>query len=629
MKKLFFLCGLLLAFNQSYAQCVPSCTAYAVTPITYTSFPVGNVIPTSSFTVPISASANAGLVNADDGMSPLIPIGFTFMFYCTAYTDLWVCTNGFLQFNNGSPAVSTGYVDPAQIFPDPTTPNAIVSLNMTDLDLGLGGSISYTTVGVSPNQIFILTFSNVPIYGDLTSPNTGQILLYETSNLIEIYTGTVINNSSSSSVQGIQYGTQGIENSTGTLGTAIPGRNKAVWSASNSAYQFSPFSPAPPPLISGPSSVCSGLSPTYSVSPVSGATSYNWLVNSSWIGTSTTSAYSGIVGSSATLSVTANYTCGASQPATIAVTAIPAPTVNISFVYPSTICSGNSAVISVNGATDYTLDPGGMAFTGSSYSVFPNVTTEYTLVGTDNTGCLSYNSVMQTVSVNPTPQLSVNDGTICAGDSFTMYPIGGANYVFSNGSAIVTPPVGMYSYTINSTVDGCSALPVVCSLTVYSMPNTAILLTKTVVCKGDPVTLRGSGAQNYQWNSGSAPTASINVVTPNTTGTLVYTLTGTNNGGCAKNATVSLIVDPCVGIDEFSDTTNGVVVYPNPSNGDFTLKTSKDVSVVVYDIEGKIVFKKALTEGVHAINLTTLPSGQYLMKTISENKQQNIVLIKQ
>ena len=153
-KQLLNLCLAVLASASVYAQCVPTCSSYAVSPITYTTFPSAGTNPLTSFSP-----------NTDDGVTPLISLGFSFNFYCTTYTDIRICTNGFMQFNNGVPAVANGFADPTQAFPNSTAPNAMVALHMNDLDPGTGGTITYTTVGTTPNQKFILTYTNVPIFG--------------------------------------------------------------------------------------------------------------------------------------------------------------------------------------------------------------------------------------------------------------------------------------------------------------------------------------------------------------------------------------------------------------------------------------------------------------------------------
>jgi hypothetical protein len=85
----------------------------------------------------------------------------------------------------------------------------------------------------------------------------------------------------------------------------------------------------------------------------------------------------------------------------------------------------------------------------------------------------------------------------------------------------------------------------------------------------------------------------------------------------------------CTGIENNSPSASSVIVYPNPSNGEFIIGAPFSVSATVYDLLGRVVFEKQLEEGTHKINLSQFPAGSYLLKTTNENSQQSIVLIKQ
>ncbi|MFN3404907.1 MAG: T9SS type A sorting domain-containing protein [Cytophagaceae bacterium] len=68
-----------------------------------------------------------------------------------------------------------------------------------------------------------------------------------------------------------------------------------------------------PETITGNTTICEGSSQTYSVSPVSNASSYTWLLPSGWSGTSTTNTISVTAGSAGgNISVKANNGCGSS-----------------------------------------------------------------------------------------------------------------------------------------------------------------------------------------------------------------------------------------------------------------------------------------------------------------------------
>ena len=97
------------------------------------------------------------------------------------------------------------------------------------------------------------------------------------------------------------------------------------------------------------------------------------------------------------------------------------------------------------------------------------------------------------VTVNTTPTITVNSGSICNGDSFTLTPSGATTYTYSSGSNVVSP-ITTTSYTVTGTnASGCSDLVgVVSTVTVNALPSLAV--SSGSICNGDSFTLTPSGA---------------------------------------------------------------------------------------------------------------------------------------
>ncbi|BDS12903.1 T9SS type A sorting domain-containing protein [Aureispira anguillae] len=166
----------------------------------------------------------------DDAFSANLPIGFDFDFYCNTYNQFRISSNGFITFDlAGTSASSTGCCA-GQVLPDASIPNNLIALAWEDLNPSNGGAIDYFTVGTSPNRQLVINFTNVSRFGGANAV-TAQIVLHESTNLIDIYTISVLPDGAT---------TQGIENIDGTMGLAVPGRNGSVWSATNDAYRFTP-----------------------------------------------------------------------------------------------------------------------------------------------------------------------------------------------------------------------------------------------------------------------------------------------------------------------------------------------------------------------------------------------------
>ncbi|MGR6086655.1 MAG: GEVED domain-containing protein [Arcticibacter sp.] len=175
---------------------------------------------------PVSISGTAG-PSGDDVLSGAVALPFNFTFYGNTYSNIYISTNGFISFDAGA---GSGCCS-GQLLPSTLTPNNVIALAWDDLNAQVGG-ITYASVGTAPNRVFVIDYNNVPHFGGGGSNITGQIHLYESTNVIEIHTGQMTNDGSNH--------TQGIENAAGTLGNAVPGRNSTPWNGANDAYRFSP-----------------------------------------------------------------------------------------------------------------------------------------------------------------------------------------------------------------------------------------------------------------------------------------------------------------------------------------------------------------------------------------------------
>ncbi|MDB4655973.1 HYR domain-containing protein [Flavobacteriales bacterium] len=210
--------------------------------------------------------------------------------------------------------------------------------------------------------------------------------------------------------------------------------------------------PAQPGAISGANSVCSGDSETYSITAVSGATSYTWNLPTGWTGSSTTNSISVTTGPNAgTVSVTANNTCAFSSAQTLAITLQSSPS-QPSWVSGSTTpCSGTTEtyfITAVPGATSYTWTlPSGWVGTSTSTSISTTVGSgsgSIEIVAVGSCG----NSIAQTLSVAPVP--SPAQPVTIAG-LFTACPSSSHTY-----SVVAVPNASSYDWTLPSGWTGTS-----------------------------------------------------------------------------------------------------------------------------------------------------------------------------
>ncbi len=300
--------------------------------------------------------------------------------------------------------------------------------------------------------------------------------------------------------------------------------------------------------------ICAGTTTTLNGSASNGTPNYNY----SW---SPTATLGSPFSSSTTATPAANTTYtllvtdanGCTDNDQMTVTLIPAPTVVVNAV-PSSICQGQSSVLTANGATTYTWSPNTAlsATTGSSVTATPNITTTYTVTGTTGT-CSDIETVI--VTVNPIPVLNIipNPVTICIGGSTPLSVSGASTYTWSpssglsvsTGSNVTASPTVTTTYTVLGTsVSNCTATTTVV-VTVTTLPTVLATATSYTICNGQTTTLNGSGATSYSWNPAtglSAPNSQTTSASPTTT--ITYTLTGTSGANCQATDTVVVNVLP-------------------------------------------------------------------------------------
>lgn len=142
----------------------------------------------------------------------------------------------------------------------------------------------------------------------------------------------------------------------------------------------------------------------------------------------------------------------------------------------------------------------------------------------------------------PTTTAVANDYSVCSGTSVTLTGSGATTYSWNTGStatSLTVTPTTTTTYTLTGTNTGGCVKTDTVKVTVTASPNTVAAAAQYYVCNGSSITLNGSGATTYSWNTGS--TAASVSVTP--VATTTYTLTGTSNG-CSKTDTVKITLRP-------------------------------------------------------------------------------------
>ena len=156
----------------------------------------------------IDATENTFLYD-DDGVMP-IPLPFPFTFYGTTYTDIYVGSNGTLQFGSGTVAF------PERCLADGPNPGVgdLIAPYWDDLDLSFYGLHETATIGEAPNRIFVIEWDDVPRYGGNPDDTvTFEVQLFEGSDdILFLYQDvtTFDGNHGSWAIIGLQSEAQGL-----------------------------------------------------------------------------------------------------------------------------------------------------------------------------------------------------------------------------------------------------------------------------------------------------------------------------------------------------------------------------------------------------------------------------------
>lgn len=547
-----------------------SCSTYDVCSIPYSGVNLPYNTGTPAF--------NTG-VNIDDQWSPVISLPFPFTFYCQQFTSAIISSNGELSFNTGN-AGAFSYWQALNIPTGNLLNNSIVGYHRDLYATPLYPS--YRTVGTTPNRKFIVSYYNSPWFGGGGNA-TFQIVLYETTNIIETYIAS----------SGNTQATIGIQRNS-TTGLTPTGRNAATFNPVQEAWRFTPYSSL-------------NFTPTVNLTTLGG------LIVQVGVPVPVGSNYTVNFANVCTTQDTTSYVVEATYPLcvgnqvykdTIRIikTVTPPPTV----VSPVVICQNSTpGPLQVTGTNIlwYTQAVGGAGST-TQPPVNTSVPGLDTVWVTQTINSCESVRVPIYITVNPTPTITATSNSpVCAGQSvnFLATLIPGASYQW-NGPVGFTPivynpsigtaqPVNAGTYSVTATittiVNGvsytCTSAQATTVLQVTPNPFIAFASAQSATtCTGfGQITLSGlapntSYVVNYSMNGVPQPSATI--LSTNLGQVLIqnlspgsYTAISVTIGNCTSNTMAGpyVINNPPVGATIAETHINPTTC--NGSNGSITL----------------------------------------------------------
>ncbi len=469
---------------------------------------------------PILYSGTTVTLGDDDYISA--NIGFNFNFYCNNYEQFYISSNGFITFNS---TTVNGYN--VQFLPNTNEPNNLIAFAWEDLDPSANGTIEYFTTGTAPYRKLVVNFIDIPFYEDsLHPPLTTQVILYETSNIIEIHT---------TSTDALNLMTMGIENIDGTIAHSVPGRNRTNWSASYEGIRITP-------LI------------------YSNIVSYSWFPGISLSDSTIANPLAFPDDNTEYILTATNIISGCVSHDSLLITVF-IPDADLG---PDTsICYGDSIIIGpqiIDSSATYQWIPS----TGLNNAnianplASPDITTEYILTVTDIHGCIAYDTIIIYSSPLLTATITTFNNVTCNGlcdGSATLTPSGGTppyDYLWSDGqSDTIANNLCAGDYTVTVTdYNSCTAITSVTINTNIELPISDFTLDEQCLFINVDLTFTNLStyATEYIWDFDDGTTsADINPVHQFTEyGYYCVSLTASNLCGSETySETIFVLPDEC------------------------------------------------------------------------------------
>ncbi|MBL7919194.1 MAG: gliding motility-associated C-terminal domain-containing protein [Bacteroidia bacterium] len=538
------------ATNYTWTPTASNNSSITASPATTTSYTVvgANGTCTSSATASIVVGAIGSIVVN----SPTICIGQTATLTAGAATSYTWSTGPNTQTVSVNPTTTTVYTVNAVTAggcnvigtstvtvnsnPTVTATNGTICAGQTATISALGAttytwSTGATTQSITANPIVNTTYTVTGANGACTSSTTTNIFI-NTSGTISVNSPTICSGQTASLIAGSAASyTWSMGGSTQTVTvnplTTTPYTITATLAGgcvvSNTTIVTVNSTPT---VTTNTASICAGQSATLTAA---GATNYLW--------NDGTATATNILSPSLTTVYTVTGTtggCSSSLSTTVFVT--PTPTLSAASI---TVCAGQVATLTANGATSYTWDPTpGPNVVSQTFTAAPAATTIYTVIGAIN-NCTAITTASIVIGANLS--VSVNSPTICSGQTATLIATSTAtNYLWSNAAVtqtIFVNPTVNTSYTVTGSKGTCTGSNVA-NVTVNALP--VINLSSSPVCAGGNSTITATGATSYSWSNGSNNTPSISV-TPlaNTNYTVIA-----GAGSCTVASIYNLTISP-------------------------------------------------------------------------------------
>lgn len=263
---------------------------------------------------------------------------------------------------------------------------------------------------------------------------------------------------------------------------------------------------------------------------------------------------------------------------------------------------------------------------------------QYWVKATNANGCFNSDTINITLGTSPIVTLG-QDTAFCQGSFINLYAGNSTNtYLWNTGAtspSITVSSAGTYSVLATNS-SGCKTSDII-NISTKAKPTVSLVFSgQTKFCptesgrtltEGTPSggTYIGAGVSGNTFNANQAGQG-VYIIAYN------YTDPST---GCNNISKDTLVVNPCVGVEELNETIS-LNVYPNPSNGIYTVElntlTEMSGQITVSSIDGKLVYRSDVSGNgliYHSVNVSEIATGIYYLRIETKNGSKTYKLMKQ
>lgn len=263
----------------------------------------------------------------------------------------------------------------------------------------------------------------------------------------------------------------------------------------------------------------------------------------------------------------------------------------------------------------------------TNYTTAPS-SKNYTLQIGNANGCIS-SIVNTTILVNPQPTAIIqsNETTICANNNIGFYldgssSINATSYLWladnSTAPTYLVKTGGNFVLQVTNS-QGCNDWD---TISITQITPTAPVINVTLL-PGEATLDAGAGYNSYLWSTSEV----AQTIAVTTSGEYFVTVEDAN--GCLASDTVNVTIDP-----NSVNSWNNVQLnlFPNPSNGQFTLSiaeyNSDNLRIDIYDVSGRIIYNQIIKETQNnmqiPMDMSNLSNGLYMLKVSSQTSAKTL-----